>query len=49
MMLNLTKKKQIEERRNQIAADYKKAKSDFAKGKLKSFSATEFKKQLGKY
>ncbi len=46
MLLDILKKRQIEERRKEIAANARKAKSDFKRGKLKARSAKEVIRHL---
>jgi len=48
MLLEIIRKRQIEERRNEIAENAKEVITSFKKGKFKSFSAATAIKQLNK-
>jgi len=46
MLLEILRKRQIEERRKEIARNARKAQSDFSSGKYKPLTASEAIKQL---
>ena len=46
MILDIIKKRQVEERRNEISKNAKRAKSDFSNGKTKSLFSDDVIKQL---